>query len=98
MIDRAAGVSSAAPSPWPARAAISAVAVGARPLASDAAVNTARPARKIRRLPTRSAARPPTITSPPLASTYAVTTHCRPPAPQLRDPALDGRATFTPGP
>ena len=38
-------------------------------LASDAAVNTARPARKIRRRPATSAARPPSSTRPPLART-----------------------------
>ena len=69
MMDSAAGVSSAAPSPWPARAAISAPAADARPLASDAAVNNVRPARKIRRLPATSAARPPSSTTPPLART-----------------------------
>src|SRR5262250_1273804 len=46
-------VFTAAPRPCPARAAISAAGSGARPLARDAAVNTARPARKIRRLPAR---------------------------------------------
>jgi hypothetical protein len=68
-MDSAAGVSSAAPSPWLALAAISAPAAGAMPLASDAAVNTVRPTRKIRRLPTTSAARPPSSTRPPLART-----------------------------
>ena len=38
-------------------------------LASDAAVNTASPARKTRRLPVTSAARPPSSTRPPLART-----------------------------
>ena len=65
----AAGVSSAAPTPWPALAAISAPATGARPLASDAAVNNASPVRKTRRLPATSAARPPSSTRPPLART-----------------------------
>src|SRR5216684_1659921 len=51
MTDRAAGVSSAAPIPWPALAAISAPTLEARPLASEAVVNTVRPVRKTRRPP-----------------------------------------------
>ena len=59
MIASAAGDSSAAPSPWPARAANSVVADPAIADASDEAVKTPRPVRNIRRRPSRSAARPP---------------------------------------
>ena len=59
MIERAAGESIAAPSPWPARAANKAVALAARAEATDAAVKTPRPVRNMRLRPMRSAARPP---------------------------------------
>ena len=55
MIERAAGESIAAPSPWPARAANSAAAVPARAEATDETVKTPRPVRNMRRRPTRSA-------------------------------------------
>ena len=65
----AAGVASAAPAPWSARAAISAPGLAASPQASDPPVNTAMPARKMRRRPAMSASRPATSSSPPNAST-----------------------------
>src|SRR5918999_132035 len=58
-IESAAGVRSAAPTPWAARAATRAPGDGASPLASDAAVNSDRPARKTKRRSNRSASRPP---------------------------------------
>src|SRR6266516_3028912 len=95
MMDSAAGVSSAAPIPCPARAAISAPADGASPLARDAAVNTARPVRNVARRPTTSDARPPSSTRPPLNRTYAVTTHCRSLAAKWSARPIEGSATFT---
>jgi hypothetical protein len=68
MIASAAGDSSAAPTPWPARAATRIVAVWARPEASEATVNTPSPARNIRRRPSVSASRPPSSSSPPKQS------------------------------
>ena len=51
MIASPAGITSAAPSPCTARAAISRPALPARPAASDESVKMTRPARNIRRLP-----------------------------------------------
>ena len=64
-IANAAGDTMAAPTPWPTRAATSAAPEGARPHASDAAVNTARPMVKARRRPTTSLSRPPISSAPP---------------------------------
>jgi hypothetical protein len=69
MIDRAAGVSSAAPTPCTARETISASGEFAKPLASDAAVNVTRPARKTDRRSRRSAIRPPSSRRPPVNRT-----------------------------
>jgi hypothetical protein len=59
MIASAAGESSAAPSPCPARAAKRVVAEPAIAEAKDDAVKTVRPVRNMRRRPSRSVARPP---------------------------------------
>ncbi len=64
-IDRPAGVTSAAPRPCTARAAISAVSLLARPQANDAIVKRITPATNILRRPSRSAARPPSSRKPP---------------------------------
>jgi hypothetical protein len=65
MIDTAAGTVSAAPTPCSPRATTSGAEDGARPQASDIAPNVASPATKTRRLPSRSAARPPSSRKPP---------------------------------
>ena len=52
------GMSSAAPAPWTARAAIRSVTVWARPHASEAAANSAMPTMNTRRRPNRSPAAP----------------------------------------
>ena len=57
--DSAAGVMRAALSPWAARAAMSSVALLAKPLSIDALVNRVSPVRKTRRRDSRSAMRPP---------------------------------------
>jgi len=75
MIDSAAGVSSAAPAPCAARATISSIGLCASPLASEAVVNSPTPARNARRRLSRSAMRPPSSSSPPDSSTYALTVH-----------------------
>src|SRR3954454_7032408 len=76
-IDSAAGDRIAAPRPCTARAAISWPEFVARPPASDASANSTRPPMKTRRLPSRSAMRPPSSRKPPKVSTYAFTTHGR---------------------
>lgn len=53
------GVSSAPPTPWSARAAISTPASGARPHSSEAAANHTTPITKTRRRPKRSPRAPP---------------------------------------
>ena len=60
------------PSPWPARAATSTPADGARPHANDPTANTTSPAMNTRRRPTRSAARPPSNKNPTKGQQIAV--------------------------
>src|SRR5512132_1693525 len=64
-IDSAAGVITAAPSPWNERAAIRDPSDQARPASSEESENRTMPARKSRRRPSRSAARPPRSRKPP---------------------------------
>ncbi|GAA2700531.1 hypothetical protein GCM10010412_097730 [Nonomuraea recticatena] len=59
-----AGATTAAPSPWIVRAAISSSGVVASPPARPAIANTARPAAKVRLRPNRSAVRPPSSRNP----------------------------------
>jgi hypothetical protein len=59
MIDSVAGIMNAAPTPCTTRAAISSSALFARPQKREEIVKTARPVRKIRRLPNMSASFPP---------------------------------------
>jgi hypothetical protein len=65
---RAAGETSAAPSPWVPRAMTSHSADCARAPASEAAVNSTSPAMNMRRRPIRSAIRPPSSRKPPNSS------------------------------
>jgi hypothetical protein len=64
MIDRVAGIIIAAPTPMPARAAISMPTEPEYAAHADAAPNTARPPVKTRRRPKRSALLPDTSISP----------------------------------
>ena len=64
MMASVAGISSAAPTPWTARLAMSTSPLPASPAASEERVKTARPARNSRRRPYTSASRPPTSSSP----------------------------------
>ena len=64
MMASVVGISSAAPTPWTARLAISTAPLPARPAASEETVNSAIPARKSRRRPNTSASLPPTSSSP----------------------------------
>src|SRR5262245_2229738 len=75
-IARLPGVSSAAPTPCSARAAISTGAVGARPHSREAMANHTTPMTNTRRRPYRSPRDPPSSSSPDSVSVYAVTTHC----------------------
>ena len=60
---RVSGVTTAAPAPCTARAAISAPVVGASAAAAEAAVNRARPSTNIRRRPKRSPSAAPVSSS-----------------------------------
>jgi hypothetical protein len=94
-IDRAAGVMTAAPRPWKPRAAISDASLQARPASSDESVKRIVPPMNTRRLPSRSAARPPSSRNPPKKSAYALITHWRFSCEKPRSTWIEGRATFT---
>ena len=64
-IESAAGASSAPPSPWVARKAISDASDQAKPASSELTVKRATPAMNNRRRPSRSAIRPPSSRTPP---------------------------------
>jgi curli biogenesis system outer membrane secretion channel CsgG len=64
MMASVVGVTSAAPSPCTARAAMSTSAEPARPAASEAVVKTANPIRNRRLRPNASARRPPASRRP----------------------------------
>jgi hypothetical protein len=86
---------SAPPAPCTNRAAMSMAGLTAAPQATDAAVNTASPARKIRRWPARSPSRPASSSRPPNAIRYALITQASPEAEKPRSSRIDGSATFT---
>src|SRR5262245_41279340 len=93
--DNAAGASSAAPTPWIARAPNSHSALCASPPSNEAAENTPRPTLKVRRRPTRSAIRLPSSRNPPKVSRYALTTHERLASEMCSPRPIDGNAMFT---
>src|SRR4051794_21951769 len=95
MIDRAAGETNAPPRPCRPRPTISISELEASPLISDAAEKTATPAMNRRRLPKKSAARPPSSRKPPNISVYELMTHCRLAFEKSRPRWIDGSATFT---
>src|SRR6516164_2614391 len=94
-IDRAAGSMIAAPNPCTARLPIRNASPVASAQASEAAVNTESPSIRIRRRPSRSAARPPSSKNPPNASAYAVTTHCKLVSEKCRSRPIVGNDTLT---
>src|ERR671934_854819 len=94
-IDRAAGSMIAAPTPCTARLPIRNASPVASAQPSDEAVNRASPSIRIRRRPSRSAARPPSSRKPPNVSAYAVTTHCRSVSEKWSLRPIVGRATLT---
>ena len=59
MIESVAGIMNAAPMPWTARNATSALSEGAKPMAALETPNTSTPNRNIRRRPKMSPRRPP---------------------------------------
>ena len=69
------GVAIDAPTAWPRRAATNTHAAGASASAVDATQNTATPVTKMRRLPTRSASRPPSSINDASAIEYPVMPH-----------------------
>ena len=93
--ESAAGATSAAPRPWPAREATSQTAFCASPPSSEATTNSAMPIMNSRRRPSRSASRPPRSRKPPNASVYALNTHDRSAGAKPRSPPTEGSATFT---
>src|SRR5690606_30930241 len=92
--DSEAGVSSAAPTPCTARAAISMPPEVARPAASDASVNTVSPARNTRRAPSTSASRPPASMSPAKTRMYELTIHSSPARVSSSSRWIVGKATL----
>ena len=89
--ESAAGASSAPPSPCSARKATSEPADQAKPLSRELAEKSARPATNMRRLPSRSARRPPSSSVPPKRMAYAVITHWSPVAEKPRSDLIDGQ-------
>ena len=69
------GITSAAPAPWTARAAISRPTLGASAHAADASENSPSPAANSRRRPNRSPSAAPVISSTAKLSLYALTVH-----------------------
>ena len=67
----------------------------AAPPSAEAAAKPIRPMISIRRRPTRSDSRPPSSSSPPKASEYAVTTHCRSALENASARCAEGSAMFT---
>src|SRR5215207_9108373 len=88
-----AGKSSALPRPCPALAATSAAGVVAIAPAAALTTWTASPARKTLRGPSASDRRPPSRSSPPKPSAYALTTHCSAPSAKPSDRFISGSAT-----
>jgi hypothetical protein len=95
MIESVAGIISAAPMPCTERAAISSVALPARPQKSDERVKMARPMTKIRRRPSRSPSLPPVSSSEAKVRAYAATVHSSSEVEIPRSALIAGSATFT---
>ena len=93
--DSAVGAANAPPTPWMARAVSSHAWLVANPPSREASVNTRMPAMKTRRRPSRSPDLPPSSSSPPNVSAYALTTHSRLVPEKPSAVWMCGRATFT---
>ncbi len=94
-IARLPGVSSAAPMPCSARAAIRNSEVGATAQSRDASANQMTPVTKIRLRPYLSPSEPASSSSPARVSVYAVTTHCSESMPTLKSRPMAGSAMPT---
>jgi len=94
-VESAAGASIAPNAPCAPRPITSTAKLFAAPPSADAAAKPTRPMISIRRRPTRSDSRPPSSSSPPKASEYAVTTHCRSATLKPRSRWAEGSAMFT---
>ncbi len=94
-VDSAAGASIAPNAPWAPRAITRIANPVAAPPSAEAAAKPSRPMISIRRWPTRSDSRPPSSSSPPKASEYAVTTHCRSALENASARWAEGSAMFT---
>ena len=85
----------APPAPWANRAAISIGWLTDTPQSTEAAMKTARPARKTRLPPIRSPSRPASSSRPPNAIRYAFTTQASPDAEKPRSRWIAVSATVT---
>jgi hypothetical protein len=85
----------AADTPCATRAATSTAGDHASPHASEDTPNRIVPAISTRRRPSRSPARPPSSSSPPKLSRYALSTHCTPSAENPRSRSIDGTPRIT---
>src|SRR3989440_6741937 len=95
MIASEQGMSSAAPTPWMARAPISVAMSGAQPQAIEASVKVMMPVKKSTRRPNRSAAAPPSNSRADMHSVYALITHCIAASVVPRSASIVGSATLT---
>ncbi len=92
---RLPGVSSAAPMPCRARAAMRTPEVGAAAHSRDARANQMTPARKMRLRPYLSPSEPASSSRPARVSVYAVTTHCSESMPTWKSRPMAGSAMPT---
>ncbi len=95
MIDIATGLSIEPPTACIIRKATSAPSDDATLHSSEPSVNSTSPSEKTRRLPSRSAVEPDSISRLASTSVYASTVHCRPDTDVCRSCPIDGSATFT---
>lgn len=95
MIASAPGVSSAPPTPWRARAAMSARTSGASPHSRDASANQMTPTRNTRRLPSRSPSDPPSSKNAARVSPYPLTVHWSAAVPACSSRPISGSAIVT---
>ena len=94
-IARLPGTSSAPPTPWTARAAMSCRTSGASPHQTEAPAKTAVPIAKTRLRPKRSPSAPPARRSAASSSAYASTTHWTSTSVAWNCAWMAGRATLT---
>ena len=91
---RLLGTTSAPPTPWTSRAAISVPTVGAAAQHSEATSMTARPTMRMRRRPKWSASAPASSNSAATVIRYPVSTHCSSLTLACRSRPIAGTATL----